>query len=68
MVALIGAIERRVRLNLTGNNYASVKGVSEKFRVFYKKTANDVIVFKLQGREHSPSPCSAEAHVHVCIF
>ena len=49
MVALIGAIERRVRLNLTGNNYASVKGVSEKFRVFYKKTANDVIVFKLQG-------------------
>ena len=64
MVALIGAIERRAGLNLTGN-HAGAKSVSEKFRVFYKKTANDVISFKLKGIWGIRPPSSVDAHVHV---
>ena len=42
------AIFRCFRLNL-GVFKASAEGASEKFRVFYTGTANDVIIFKFQG-------------------
>ena len=50
------AIFRRFRLNLGVFN-ASAEGASEKFRVFYRGTAHDVITFKFQGGIRPP-PCS----------
>ena len=47
-------IFRRFRLNLCVFN-ASAEGASEKFRLFYRGTAYDVIIFKFQWG-HSP-PC-----------
>ena len=49
------AIYRRFRLNL-GTCDASANGASEKFRVFYRGTAYDVIIFKFRGRGTRPLP------------
>ena len=35
---------------------ASAEGASEKFRVFYRGTAYDVIIFKFQGGGIRPTP------------
>ena len=48
------AIFRRFSLNLCVF-HASAEGASEKFRIFYRRTAYDVIIFKFQGG-HSPPP------------
>ena len=47
------AILRSFRLHLCVFN-ASAKGASEKFRVFYRGTAYDVITFKFQGGIRPP--------------
>ena len=51
-------IFRRFRLNL-GVFHASAKGASEKFSVFYRGTAYDVIIFEFQGGVIRPPapPC-----------
>ena len=56
------AIFRRFRLNLGVFN-ASAEGASEKFRVFYTGTANDVIIFKFQGGLRPP--CSLVTPMHA---
>ena len=43
----------RFRLNL-GVFHASAEGAREKFRVFYRGTAYDVIIFKFQGGAFAP--------------
>ena len=49
---------------------ASADGASEKFRVFYTGTANDVIIFKFQGAFAPPAP-PGDAHgwgyPHLCV-
>ena len=48
-------IFRRFGLNL-GVFHTSAEGASEKFRVFYRATAYDVIIFKFQGGGIRPPP------------
>ena len=54
-------IFRRFSLNL-GVFHASAEGASEKFRVFYRGTAYDVIIFKFQGGAFAPPAPPADAH------
>ena len=55
-------IFRRFKLNLSVVN-ASAEGASEKFGVYYRRTAYDVIIFKFRGGAFAPLPPPADAHV-----
>ena len=55
------AIFRRFRLNLRAMN-ANAEGASEKFRVPYRETTYDAIIFKFQAGAFAPLHLHADAH------
>ena len=48
--------------------HASAEGASEKFRVFNRGTAYDVIIFKFQGGAFAPllTPMASSHAVDIC--